>query len=186
MRLRDHHDDQAWVEFVDIYAPLIHAYCLKHSLQDADAADIAQEVLASVASHAGSFSYDPLKGSFRGWLFTITRNRLRNELAKKSGKACAEGGTEIRQRLSELPDDNLDEEIWNREHQRRMFHWAATRVRNEFQPATWSAFWKAAVDGEAAAAVARELNLSVGAVYIAKSRVLARIRDEVARIEDSD
>lgn len=184
IRLRNSHDEQAWGQFVDIYAPLIHAYGLHHGQQDADAADLAQEVLQAVATHAGQFDYDPRKGSFRGWLFAITRNKLRNDLARRKNHPKAAGGTDMRRMMDEVPDELVSEEFWNQEHQRRLFHWAVGRIRQDFQQTTWDAFWRTAVEEKTAAHVARELNISVGAVYIARSRVLTRLRDEIGTVEN--
>src|ERR1700730_2177248 len=78
IRLRDLQDHEAWAQFVGVYAPLIYGYVRKRGLQDADAADLTQACLRQVAAHVGSLEYDPRRGSFRGWLFTIVRNKLRN------------------------------------------------------------------------------------------------------------
>ena len=186
IRLKDSHDDIAWGEFVEVYAPLIHAFGLKNRMQDADAADLAQDVLQAVAANAGRFDYDPRRGSFRGWLFTITRNKLRTRMGRDRRVDKPRGGTEVQQLLNEQPGDPDDESTWNAEHQKRLFDWAANRVRKEFQPATWDAFWKTAVEDKPATDVANELAISVGAVYIAKSRVLARLRDEIKLVEDDE
>src|SRR5271155_3369519 len=78
IRLRDHQDHQAWAQFVEVYAPFIYGYLRKRGLQDADAADLTQTCLRQVATHVGRLEHDPRRGTFRGWLFTIVRNRLRN------------------------------------------------------------------------------------------------------------
>ena len=82
LRIRDAQDHAAWVEFVEVYAPLVHAYARTRGLQDADAADVTQDVLQAVANHAERFDYDPSRGSFRGWLFRITLNKLRDQVAR--------------------------------------------------------------------------------------------------------
>src|SRR5690242_3517340 len=76
VRLRDPRDGAAWTEFVELYAPLVYGYARKQGLQDADAADLSQEVLGGVARSIGRLEYDPRRGSFRNWLFTIVRRRL--------------------------------------------------------------------------------------------------------------
>ncbi len=183
LRIRDPRDRIAWGEFVELYAPLVHAYGMKHGLQDADAADLAQEVLRRVARSAGNFEYDPARGKFRGWLFTVTRNELSKLVVRNAKKAKGSGDTQVHEVLAQQPERAPDEQEWDREYQWTVFHWAAERVRQEFREATWQAFWLTAVSGREAADVARELNVSVGAVYIARSRVTARIRQEIQTVE---
>src|SRR5439155_20638678 len=78
VRLRDPRDEQAWAQFVDLYAPLIYGYARKQGLQDADAADLSQEVFRAIAGAVGRLEYDPARGSFRNWLFTVVRHKLAN------------------------------------------------------------------------------------------------------------
>src|SRR5262249_54807484 len=138
-----------------------------------------------VASAAGRFVYDPARGSFRGWLLTITRNELNRLLRRGATWASAEGGTTHIAILAEQPDD-ADDGRWEREHRERLFTWAAGRVRGSFQASTWEAFWRTAAENLPAESVARDLGLSVGAVYIARSRVLARMRELIASVEGED
>src|SRR5437879_3455915 len=92
VRLGDPQDGQAWAQFVDIYAPLVYGFVRKQGLQDADAADVTQDVLRAVAGAIGRLRYDPARGSFRGWLFTIVRNKLRNFVAS-SARRCQGTGS---------------------------------------------------------------------------------------------
>jgi RNA polymerase sigma-70 factor (ECF subfamily) len=184
IRLRQSDDEAAWSEFVKIYAPLIHAYGLRRGLQDADAADLSQTVLQSIARSVGDFQYDRSKGTFRGWLFTITRNHLLKALQRRHRDVVARGDSSAQDLLKEYPDQVDDESVWNEEHERRLFAWAVNRVRAEYTESTWRAFWMSAVEGVRAAEIAEQLRMSVGAVYIAKSRVTARIRDVIQSIED--
>ncbi len=179
LRIRDPNDRIAWREFVQVYAPLIHGYGRYRGLQDADAADLAQEVLRCVARSVADFHYDPARGSFRGWLLTVTRNELRKLAARKAGDAGGTGDTDVRRLLDQLPDPSTDEEYWRREYQWNLFQWAAEKVRVEFRESTWQAFWLTAVEGKDVAEVAAQLEISPGAVYISRSRVTARIRLEV-------
>jgi RNA polymerase sigma factor (sigma-70 family) len=167
---------------VRLYAPLLHAYGMKHGLQDADAADLAQETLRNVLRAAPEFVYDPARGSFRGWLYTIARNEIRKAAGRAAGRALT-GDSEVREMLDAVPDREADREEWDREYRLNLFHWAARRVRAEFREATWQAFWRTAVGGEEIAAVASDLGLSAGGVYIARSRVTTRIRQEIRSVE---
>ena len=185
-RIRDPRDGEAWAEFVEVYAPLVYGLARRHGLQDADAADLTQDVLRSVARAAPRFDYDPRRGSFRGWLFTVARNQLRKSALARKRQAPGCGGSDAQRVLEEQPAPEAEEALWDQEYQARLFEWAAGRVRPAFRPPTWQAFWRTAVDGRDAGEVARELGLSVGAVYIARSRVLARIKEQLRPLQDSD
>jgi RNA polymerase sigma-70 factor (ECF subfamily) len=182
-RLRDPNDTDAWREFVRLYASLIYGFARKRGLQDADAADLMQDVLRSVSGAIGRLEYDRAKGTFRGWLFSITRNKVFNFLDASRRRPRGSGDDGAQQMLDELPDRTPDEEDWDREYERKVFAWASDRIRDEFQPATWKAFWMTAVDGDNASEVGKRLSMSPGAVYVAKSRVLARLREEINQFE---
>jgi RNA polymerase sigma factor (sigma-70 family) len=185
LRIRDPSDRLAWNDFVQLYAPLIHAYGMHRGLQDADAADLVQEVMRRVARSIPQFEYDRSRGSFRGWLLTVTPNELRKMAARKSSRAQASGDTAVRSLLEQEPDEPAGDDQWDREYQWNLFLWAAERVKAEFRAATWQAFWRTVVEGQAIEPVAQELKLSTGAVYIARSRVIARIRQEIATVEET-
>ncbi len=182
LRLRDGRDEQAWRQFVEIYAPLIDHFGRRRGLQAADSADLAQDVLQAVAGAMDRFDYNPQQGSFRGWLFTITRNELRDFMTRRSRRPMASGDTGVKELLDQHPDAEPDQTEWERDYQWRLFSWAAERVRTDFQDSTWQAFWRVAVDNRSAKAVAEELKMTVGAVYIAKSRVLARLKQVVQQV----
>jgi RNA polymerase sigma factor (sigma-70 family) len=177
VRLRDGQDDRAWTEFVELYAPLIHGFACKQGLQDADAADLMQEVFRAVARAIKQFDYDSQRGTFRGWLFTVVRNKLRNFLARRKRQCRGSGDSAVQEMLDEHADPQQDQaELWERECERRRFDWAAERVRGEVHDSTWQAFWLTAVEGQSGQEVAEALGLRVAAVYLAKSRVMARIK----------
>ena len=179
VRLRDVRDERAWEEFVEIYAPLVYRYARRRGLQDADAADVTQDVLRAAARTMPAFEYDPTRGRFRSWLFTVARNEITDLLAR-GGRGA--GDTAVRELIDNQPDRAAaDEETWEREYEQRLFQWAAERVRAGFQESTWQAFWKTAVEGESPQAVAEQLGISVGAVFIAKSRVISQLKAEVER-----
>jgi RNA polymerase sigma-70 factor (ECF subfamily) len=178
VRLCDARDDDAWSQFVELYAPLVYGFARKHGLQDADAADLTQDVLQAVSGGIRRLDYDPRRGSFRGWLFTVVRNKLRNFLAAQNRPGRGTGDTDAQHRLQDLParaDDRTD--WWDQEYERRVFSWAADQVRGSFQDSTWQAFWQTAVEGKTGPEVARGLGLSVAAVYLAKGRVMARLKE---------
>jgi RNA polymerase sigma-70 factor (ECF subfamily) len=183
VRLRDRRDAEAWADFVAVYAPLVYGLARRQGLQDADAADLTQDVLRAVVSAAPRFAYDPGKGSFRGWLFTVARNRIRKlgqARRRQELTACADA----HKALEEEPAPPEEDPHWEREYREHLFAWAAEKVRPTFRPATWQAFWQTAVENRDPQAVGTDLGMTVGAVYIARSRVLARIRDQIRAAQD--
>jgi RNA polymerase sigma factor (sigma-70 family) len=182
-RVRDPLDRVAWQQFVELYGTLVYGFARQHGLQDADAADLTQEVFLALAGAAGRWRYDPGRGSFRGWLYGITRKKLARFLEQRRSQAVGSGDSNAQQRLAEEPSPADDlEDVWEREFQQLVFNLAADAVQPSFTPPTWQAFWRTAVEGESPAAVAAALGLSVGAVYVAKSRVLARLTEEIRRM----
>jgi len=183
-RLKDGADADAWHEFVHLYGPVVYGFARKRGLQDADAADLMQEVLRSVARNAVRMEYDPKRGTFRGWLYTVTRNKIYNFLNGQRNRPRATGDAAAQERLDSIADRTTDrDDDWELEYQRRLSDQAMDLVRGEFQPNTWQAFWRTAVEGRAAQEVGGELKMTPGAVYVAKSRVLARLREEVQKLQ---
>jgi RNA polymerase sigma-70 factor (ECF subfamily) len=180
VRLRDPGDGEAWRQFVALYGPVIYAFARRRQVQDADAADLMQEVLRSVMAAARRLNYDPARGSFRGWLFTVTRNKLL-DLRERQLRGQGPGGSTAQEMIEQQPARE-DEALWDEELRRQLFATAARQVQVEFEEATWQAFWQTAVDGKKPAEVATALGLSVGAVYIAKSRVQARLKQRVSEL----
>jgi RNA polymerase sigma-70 factor (ECF subfamily) len=185
VRLRDARDDGAWAQFVDVYAPLVFGFARRHGLQDADAADLTQDVLQAVSRGIRRLDYDPRRGTFRGWLFTVVRNKLRNFLAVQNRPGRGTGDTDAQHRLQELPAREEDEAAWwDQEYERRVFAWAAEQVRGAFQDSTWQAFWQTAIEGKTGPQAARSLRMSVAAVYLAKGRVMARLKELIRETLD--
>ena len=184
VRLRDTADERAWAEFVVIYEPAIYGFARKKGLQDADARDLCQEVLRSVARAIDRWEPDPCRGPFRAWLFRIARNALINLVASQRRHPKGSGESDVQELLDQQPAGNsADSVLFDEEYKRRVFHWAAEAIRGEFTEPTWSAFWKTAVEEGAVRDVAAELGISTGAVYIARSRVIARLRERIEEFE---
>src|SRR5947209_2107367 len=183
-RIRDPKDARAWEEFVEIYAPLVHRLARARGFQEADAADLSQDVFRAVAGAIDRWDPDPRLGSFRAWLFRISRNLMVNALAARRRHPRGSGDTDVRRLLEEVPDPSAeDTALFDAEYRRRLFEWAASRCRAEFRDATWQAFWRTGVDGESPGDVGRSLGMTVGAVYVARSRVMARLKREVEQVE---
>ncbi len=180
VRLADGADHEAWCRFTAIYRPLVYRIARRQGLQDADAQDLTQRVLLSVSKAIERWQEAPKRAKFRTWLHTVARNAVIDQL-RTANLVVAEGGTTAQLRLQENADGCVSETELEleRDYQREVFRWAARGVRHEFEESTWLAFWLSAVEGKPIPAVAEELGRSVGAVYIARSRVIQRLRDKV-------
>ncbi len=186
VQIRDGANHSAWHEFVQLYGPVVYGFARRRGLQDADAADLMQDVLQSVSAAIGRLDYDRQRGTFRGWLFTITRNKILNFLAARKIRPQGSGDTTTNRLLDAQPGESGGEDAWELEYQRRLASLAMDRVKAEFQDKTWQAFWLTAVEGQSAADVGRRVGLSPGAVYVAKSRVLARLKEEVEALRQQE
>jgi RNA polymerase sigma-70 factor (ECF subfamily) len=176
-RLRDPGDVEAWRQFVRLYAPLLYRYGRRHGLQDADAADLTQEVLRAVSAGVGRLDYDPALGSFRGWLFTLAHHKRCDLWARRRRQEQGSGDSKVLGLLEEQPARE-GRHLWDQDSRQALFAWAAERVRPTVSATTWQAFWRTAVEGKRGKEVASQLGLSVAAVYLAKSRVMARLKEE--------
>jgi RNA polymerase sigma factor (sigma-70 family) len=186
VQIRDGANHGAWQEFVQLYGPVVYGFARKRGLQDADAADLMQEVMRSISAAIGRLDYDRNQGTFRGWLFTITRNKVFNFLSARRIRPVASGDTSTNRMLETHPDAGDGNDEWELEYQRRVAALAMERVKGEFQENTWRAFWLTAVEGVAVADVAKQVGLSAGAIYVAKSRVLARLKEEVEAVRQQE
>ena len=183
-RLGDQKDRAAWQQFVELYGSLVYGFARRRGLQDADAADLTQEVFLDVARQASRWHYDPQRGSFRGWLYSVTRKKIARFLQRRQSQPVGSGDSNAHRRLDEEPSPGPElDETWEQEFQQQLFRLAAAQIRDSFAPTTWEAFWRTAVEGKSGAAVAAELGLSVGAVYVARSRVLARLTETIQQLQ---
>jgi RNA polymerase sigma-70 factor (ECF subfamily) len=184
VRLRDPAATGSWREFVALYEPLVFRIARRQGLQDADAQDLCQDVFSALARSIDR--WDPARGSFRAWLSQITRNLLINMLARGQQLARGSGSTSIQELLQTQPADNPSATaVFDSEYRKRLFQWAAQQIRGEFSPSTWQAFWQTAVDGRPPGEVAGALGLSLGALYVARSRVLSRIKRRIEQLGDN-
>ena len=186
VRLREARDDAAWAEFIGIYEPLIYRLARRRGFQDADARDLCQDVLRAVAGAIDRWDPDPARGTFRGWLFRIARNLMLNYLASRRKHPAGTGDSDLHRLLeAQLATDPEDSVLFDTEYKRIVFRRAADSIQHEFAATTWQAFWLTGVEAVETREVARRLALSPGAVYIARSRVLARLKERVREIEGS-
>jgi RNA polymerase sigma factor (sigma-70 family) len=146
-----------------MYGPVVYGFARKRGLQDADAADLMQDVLRSVSTAIGRLNYDRSQGTFRGWLFTITRNRVFNFLSARRLRPQGSGDTSTNRMLDSQAAVSDGADVWELEYQRRLASLAMDRVKKEFQETTWQAFWLTAVEGNSAADVSKQIGMSTGA-----------------------
>jgi RNA polymerase sigma-70 factor (ECF subfamily) len=185
-RLQTGADDSAWDEFVAIYRPVIVRLAAKLGLQHSDAEDVAQGVLLSVSNRIAEWKFDPQQARFRTWLQRIVRNSTINALVRRPADRGA-GGTTAFQSLNGVPNnpENLSAQLeieWRRE----AFRWASDEVRNDVHPATWEAFWLTAVEGIEVSEVAKRAQKTIGAVYVARCRVMQKVQAKIRELTGED
>jgi RNA polymerase sigma-70 factor (ECF subfamily) len=178
-------DPEAWRRFVHLYSPLVYAWCRRSGLNADDTADVAQEVFRAVAGHIAGFRRDRPGDSFRGWLWTVTRNKLRDFFRRAAERPVAVGGSTMHGRIMEVPDEEpAPDDPSAADGPGGLLHRALELIRTDFEETSWKAFWLVAVERRPTADVAAELGLSVFAVYQAKYRVTRRLREELKDLVD--
>jgi RNA polymerase sigma-70 factor (ECF subfamily) len=176
-------DQGAWERMVELYAPLVLHWCRGSGLRDDDAADVFQEVFQAVAAHLSAFRRDRSGDTFRGWLRTITRNKVNDHFRRCEREPAGVGGSEANEMLAQVPEALLPEESAPPDEAEGVWlHRALEMIRGDFEARTWEAFWQTAVEGRAAADVAADLAMTPGAVRVAKSRVLHRLRADLGEL----
>ena len=186
MRLQQTDDSRNWNRLVELYSPLLLLWLRKYDVQKSDADDLVQEVLMAVAKDLKSFDHNGRTGAFRSWLRTILVHRLRNFWRARGRRPQARRDSDIDRRLDQLEDPSSEmSQIWNQQHDRFVARQLLASAEPSFEPRTWTAFRRVALDGAKPDFVARELGISVNAVFIAKSRVLSRLRQEAEGLVDS-
>jgi RNA polymerase sigma-70 factor (ECF subfamily) len=174
-------DAAAWDRMVTLYSPLVWRWCRRWGLREQEIADVVQEVYQAVAMHIASFRKERASDTFRGWLRTIARNKVNDLFRRQVSEPEGGGGTEAQAWFAALPEPPPPEGGSSSEDSSEglLLGRALDLIRNEFEDRTWKAFWTTAVDGRSPAEVAGELNMSAGAIRVAKSRVLRRLRQEL-------
>ena len=178
LRVRNPRDSEAWRTFEGIYRPLVLRYCVRRGLQEADAADVAQEVLARVANAIRGFDYSPERGRFRAWLGTITIHQVQT-LQSRAGRRPLTGADPAGPAVLSDPDP-----VWMAEFTEHILAVACERIRGEFEPETWAAFDAVWLRKEKPAEIAQRLGIALHAIYVNKSRVLKRLEAEVLHLAE--
>ena len=195
----------AWARLVDVFSPIVYRWARQAGLTGADAADVVQDVFVAVARNIGRFERQRESASFRSWLATITRNRVRDRFRQLDKNPAGFGGTEALDRIRELPDphggpagdessshghrtrvetieSNLEQSISLANLDRSLPRRVLEIVRADCDPKTWQAFWLTTAEDESAANVAEKLGMNVANVYQAKSRILRRLRKRMEEL----
>jgi RNA polymerase sigma-70 factor (ECF subfamily) len=175
----------AWQRLVRLYGPLVYGWARRVGLQAADAADVMQEVFGAVLTGITGFRRDRPGDRFRGWLWGITHNKLRDFWRRWASQPVAAGGPEAHERLARLAAEEEAGSSWQGPSAQTLglFRRAVELLRSEFEERSWRAFWRVVVEEQRPAEVAAELGMTVNAVYVAKSRILHRLRQELGDLE---
>jgi RNA polymerase sigma-70 factor, ECF subfamily len=176
------HEPEAWSRLSRVYCPLVYQWSRRCGLSAEDSADIVQEVFGVLAQRIDGFRRERADDTFRGWLWTIARNKVRDHVRRSQDRAAAHGGTTAYQRLQQLADDAP--EPWTDDSERSVTERGIVArtlalIQTEFEATTWQAFWIATVERKTAAEIAAQLGITKHAVHQAKYRVLRRLREEM-------
>lgn len=184
LRLPDAKDVAAWDEVVAVYGPLVYRLARRRGLQPADADDLVQEVLAAVAGSIEQWLERDDRGRFRAWLFSIARNTAINFLTRRKYRPLGTGGSDAANALAAHTSEADASAEFDVEYRREVFRWASHRVRASVTEKTWQAFHQTALEDRPVGEVAKKLDMTPGSVYIARSRVMARLRELVREFEE--
>ena len=183
LRVRYADDCDAWAEFSEIYRPVICRIARLKGMQDADAEDLAQQVLFAIAGAIERWEPDLHRAKFRTWVRRIAENAILNALTRGVPDKAA-GGDSVRMLLEQRPAHSGPEsDLLQTEYRREVFSWAAKQICDEFTEDTWKSFWLTAINGMDVDAAARELGRTRGSVYASRSRVMKRLKQKVEEFE---
>lgn len=174
-------DPVGWSRLVTTFGPVVYSWCRTSGIRDGDAPDVVQEVFAAVARGIENFEREKEQGSFRSWLATITRNKVRDYFRMQSKRQNGQGGTDAMIQLQMIPED-LDSTICAANATSPLIREVLQQVEAEFESTTWKAFWMTTIDGVKATEAASQLGMSAASVYQSKSRVLRRLRQRIAEL----
>jgi len=183
-RLRKQHDPQAWQRLLTVYEPWLRAWLSQHQLQPADVEDVLQNILLVVSQKLPAFVHNGHAGSFRRWLRTILVNQVRYFLRSRRQRQAldAEPEPDWLEQLA-APASELSQQ-WDREHDQQLVRRLLAAIQTEFEPRTWEVFRLLVLENLPAAEVAQRLHMERNAVYVAKARILARLRQELQGLVD--
>ena len=180
-------DPEAWKRLAQLYYPLVRKWCQQSGLRQEDAADVAQEVFRVVAGNLARYRHERGQTSFGAWLRGITTRQLYAHWRRQKTRPIAAGGSEAQQRIAELPEAGFEglsdpSDVFPADDRREILRRALRMLQDGVADRTWAAFWRSVVEGQAPAEIAEHLGISVNAVYIAKARMLSRLREEFGEL----
>jgi RNA polymerase sigma-70 factor (ECF subfamily) len=176
LRVRDPGDAVAWGVFAEIYGPIVYSYCRRSSLQETDASDVSQEVMIRVSHAIQRFEYDPARGGFRHWLGRITRNEIARFFQSKGRQPAS---LALSDRDANQANETPSESHWDEHFHTALLDAAIRRIEQLFEPSTWQAFQSVWIEDRTPEAASQILGIPVEKIYVAKSRVLKRLREEL-------
>ena len=175
-------EPQSWSRLVNTFGPIVYRWCRTSGVKESDAPDVVQEVFASVARGIAAFERQKTEGSFRSWLATITRNRVRDHFRRQAQQDLAAGGTDAYERMQSHPDPIDEDAIYGSSIENPLVRRVMESVKLEFEDTTWQAFWMTTIENKSPAFVSQTLSIAVASVYQAKSRVLRKLRQRVSEL----
>lgn len=180
-RVKDQRDAASWAEFLAIYQPVVFRMARRRGLQTADAQDVIQQVFLSIAHAIDKWEAADGRPPFRAWLTIIARNAITKSF-RRQRRDVSTGSSSVGELLNDLPDREATASELMREMRREIVHWAAEQIREEFSEAVWQSFYRTAVEGESIAAVATAMKRSAGSIYVARYRVIARLKEKIDEV----
>jgi len=180
VRLKDEQNELAWEEFVVQYEAFLQRFAVRQGVPERHVADVVQNILLAIARSIDGWQPDGQAASFRRWLATVARNVVIKFMTRERRQASGQGGTEVLDLLQGVAADPDADQIRRYEHE--FIVWAAEQVRSEFIETSWAAFWATIIEGRSVSEVAAELRISPGSIYMSRSRIMARIRQQMEEV----
>lgn len=184
LRVKDPADAAAWSAFLAIYRPVVYRLARSRGLQSADADDLAQQVFVSIARSVASWTPAADGPPFRAWLYRIAHNEILKVITRRKPDAAA-GSSSVQEMLHAIPQGEADANFeLLRESRMEAFRWASEAIRHEFTAVTWTMFWQSTIEEQTVDDVAKSHGRSQGAVYLARYRVMKRLKETIDEVSD--
>lgn len=182
VRLQGQRNEPAWREFVAAYEPFLQQLVQRQGVPPRHVPDVTQQVLLAIARSLDGWQDDGGAASFRRWVGRVARNVVIKFMGRERRQAGGIGGSDLLEQLHNVPE--ITDPAQQQAYEFEVILWAAEKVKNEFRETSWQAFWLTTVEQHSIEAVSQQLGVSPGSVYMSRSRVLARIREIVSRVEN--